>query len=382
MSEPVTLESVDYPHAIFLPEVCYLPTSGTMRWPLDVGFTDFALSVQGAMGPAGVVFQQMLQRLKLMLAAWFEIVPNNKEEFVIPSCAFNEFYDLHYLAIDNGQWPSTSTVLDQEAPPLLDMLHGHLWLLWCDKKLTTASKTNRQHLNTYLNIGEKLVLAETYLGANITGRFFPNYAHHFKVTNGWPTDNATIQFFYKLVHLPFLSYQAKQYDPMEVDLHQPQLALLEFETREEKMSDLHKSRTLKYTKVQPKQKPPNKKPGETAKARPESHPKGALNGALDIPESVGDYSPSPYVSQRTTPMESAQAKPRKLEDELMASTAPSVASLGVGNEGATCVLRRFDPLVKKLETAEDRKLAPEQYKNVCRLAACCTSLCTTPATGG
>jgi hypothetical protein len=56
-----------------------------MRWPLDVGFSDFAASIQGAMGPAGVVFQQMLQGLKPMLAAWFEAVANNKEEFVFSS---------------------------------------------------------------------------------------------------------------------------------------------------------------------------------------------------------------------------------------------------------------------------------------------------------
>jgi hypothetical protein len=37
------------------------------------------------MGPAGMVFQQMLQGLKPMLAAWFETVQNNKEEFAIPT---------------------------------------------------------------------------------------------------------------------------------------------------------------------------------------------------------------------------------------------------------------------------------------------------------
>jgi hypothetical protein len=74
---------------------------------------------------------------------------------------------------------------------------------------------------------------------------------------------------------------------------------------------------------------------------------------------VGGYSPSPYVSRCTTPMESARAKPRKLEDKLTASTTPSDVSLGVGNVGVTCALQRFDPLVGKLETTEGRKLVPE-----------------------
>jgi hypothetical protein len=55
MGETVMLEAADYPCTIFLPEVCNLPTG--MRWPLEVGFSDFAASIQGAMGPAGMVFQ-------------------------------------------------------------------------------------------------------------------------------------------------------------------------------------------------------------------------------------------------------------------------------------------------------------------------------------
>jgi hypothetical protein len=66
-------------------------------------------------------------------------------------------------------------------------------------------------------------------------------------------------------------------------------------------------------------------------------------------------------------MDSSSSKPRRLEEELTASTTPSAApAIAVG---ATCALKRFDPLVGKLDTAEGRKLAPEEYKNVCRLLA-------------
>jgi hypothetical protein len=80
ISEIVMVEAADHLRTIFLPEVCNLLTG--IRWPLDVGFSDFAASIQGAMGPAGVVFQHMLQGLKPMLAAWFEAVEKKKQEFV------------------------------------------------------------------------------------------------------------------------------------------------------------------------------------------------------------------------------------------------------------------------------------------------------------
>jgi hypothetical protein len=109
------------------------------------------------------------------------------------NCPFLDFYDKKYPAIDNGEWPSL--IVDREGfSPLLDMMNGHLWWLWCDRMLTTEFKLNCQYLNTYLTIGEKVCLADTYLGVVIPGRFCPNFAHHFKVTNGWPTDTQKTHF--------------------------------------------------------------------------------------------------------------------------------------------------------------------------------------------
>jgi hypothetical protein len=107
--------------------------------------------------------------------------------FVIRGCAFLPVYDLGYPAIDSGHNPET--ILDNECfSPLLDMLHGHVWRLWCDRILTTDRKMNRNHLQTYLSLVESAITADTYLGVALPGRFCPNYAYHFKVVNGWPTD--------------------------------------------------------------------------------------------------------------------------------------------------------------------------------------------------
>jgi hypothetical protein len=80
------------------------------------------------------------------------------------------------MAIDTGTTPPT--VLDNEGfSPLLDMLNGHLWGLWCDRSLTTDTKLNRQYRSTAM-------MAET-LGAAIPGHFCSNFAYHFKVANKW-----------------------------------------------------------------------------------------------------------------------------------------------------------------------------------------------------
>jgi hypothetical protein len=350
----VTFEGDDYPRAILLPEVCNLPVG--MRWPVDIRFKDFYLSIQGAMGPAGQVFQQMLLSMETTLAEWFEAIDDHTVGFSVPSCPFLPFYDQHYPALDTGEWPSS--VADREGfSPLMDMVNGHLWRLWCERMLTTESKWNRQHLNAYLLIGEKACLAETYLGATIPGRFCPNFAHHFKVTNGWPTDTAKSKFLREFQHLPLISHQAQQYDPMEVDLHQPHLELLPFKTREERMSEDHRNKTPRFTEVVPATPTRTKaveKPPSTALVVPQV----AQPFHLEIPDTVRKFSPSPTQLRRLTPMGSAPALPRRLEDELSAMSNPTSTSGGI-----------FNPLTGTVYTAEGRGCATEIFLNVCRLLA-------------
>jgi hypothetical protein len=104
------------------------------------------------------------------------------------STPFLPLYDKHFPVIDTGNWPDTVQDTDGFSP-LMDMLNGHVWRLWCDRILTTKSKMNRQYLETYLSLGASAITADTYLGADIPGRFCPNYAYHFTVVNGWPTDS-------------------------------------------------------------------------------------------------------------------------------------------------------------------------------------------------
>jgi hypothetical protein len=351
----ISFESTDYPRSIFLPEVCNLPVG--MRWPVDVGYKDFYLSIQGALGLAGQVFQQMLNTMKPLLAEWFEAVEENEAQFSIPSCPFLPFYDENYPALDNGEWPSVIT--DTEGfSPLLDMLNGHLWRIWCDRMLTTSPPLNRQYLNKFLKIGEKAINADTYLGAKIPGRFCPNFAHHFKVTNGWPTDTKTNRFLCEFNHPPIISHNATQFDPIDIDLHQPQLALMTFQTRDELMSESHKAKTPKYTEISVQQTPPRPKAGDKPiKRREENLPSRPLN--LEIPTTVKRFSPSPNVIRRLTPaVDSAASIPRRLEDELSAITNPTSVSGG-----------SYNPLSATVYTAEGRLTATNIFLNVCRLLA-------------
>jgi hypothetical protein len=350
----ITYESSDYPRSIFLPEVCNLPIG--MRWPGDVGYKDFYHSIQGALGLAGQVFQKMIKAMQPLLVEWFEAVEENEARFSIPSCPFLTFYDENYPALDNGEWPSV--IIDTEGfSPLLDMLNSHLWRIWCDRMLTTETKLNRQYLQQFLMIGEKAINVDTYLGAKIPGRFCPNFAHHFKVTNGWPTDTKTTRFLREFQHPPIISHNAMQFDPIEVDLHQPTLALMTFQTRDELMSDNHKAKTPKYTEISvqtPLRPNTADKPVKRREIIPQSRP---LN--LEIPVTVKKFTPSPNVLRRLTPsMGPAASIPRRLEDELSAVTNPTSASGG-----------SYNPLSATVYTAEGRLTATNIFLNVCRLLA-------------
>ena len=338
--------------AIFLPEVCNLPVG--MRWPTDIGLKDFKRSIQGALGPVGQVFLQMLTDLDKPLTAWFKAVETVPARFSLASCPFLEFYDQNYPGIDNGEWPDT--IVDTEGfSPLLDMMNGHLWRLWCDRMLTKETKLNREYLNIYLKIGESVITEMTYLGAKIPGRFCPNFAHHFKVTNGWPTDTATTKFLREFHHRPLLSYQALQHDPMEVDLNQPQLALGALRTREELMSENHRSKTPKFSEVPPKT--PTRKEVIDMTGR---KPTKTGNYGLKIPSpSIKPFTPDQMAIRKPTPMESAPPTQRRLEDDLHASVKPLVP-VGGGS---------FNPITATVYTTDGRGVATDAFLNVCRLLA-------------
>ena len=61
MSEKVTGAGTSSLRTFYLPEVCNLPLG--MRWPVDIGWEDCFSSIQGAMGPAGQIFQHVLTGL-------------------------------------------------------------------------------------------------------------------------------------------------------------------------------------------------------------------------------------------------------------------------------------------------------------------------------
>jgi hypothetical protein len=171
IGQSVLIEGVSHQRAFFLPEVCNLPLG--LRWPASIGFDDFALSISAAFGKPSDHFLSILTALQPSLALWFASIARDPTPYVIQGCVFLAFYDSHFRCIPTGDYPAS--LLDKQAfSPLADMLNGFLWRLWC----------------AYLLAGEQAITASSYLGANILARFCPNFVYHFKVTNGWPTDEA------------------------------------------------------------------------------------------------------------------------------------------------------------------------------------------------
>jgi hypothetical protein len=351
--------AVTYHRAIFLPEVCNFPLG--MRWPTDIGYDDFKSSIQGALGVSGAVFIKTLQSMEEILDDWFTNVEINAAGFSIPSCPFLLFYDKYYPGIDNGEWPSAIT--DREGfSPLLDMMNGYLWRIWCDRMLTTATPVNRQYLNTYLQIGDKVPKGMTYLGAEIPARFCPNFAYHFKVTNGWPTDTVTNTFLKEFLHPPLISHQAKQYDPVEIDLHQPELMMEVFKTREEKRSASHKARTPRTSVVKPVAAQPAT---PTLDKRPTTREKGERRTPLSIPSAVKQFSPSGVSPMRHSSRRDTLPIQRSLDNELQGDFDPTRPVMTPIAKPSTI----FNPTTATIYTAEGRGAATDTFMNVCRLLA-------------
>jgi hypothetical protein len=366
MCTMVTDGQTTLPRTIFLPEVCNMPTG--MRWPVTIGLPDFLSSIQGAYGQASGHFHQALSALGPALALWFQAIAADPSAFVIQSCPFLPMYDIAYPAIDTGINPET--ILDNEGfSPLLDMLNAHVWRLWCDRILVTDTKINRNHLNTYLSFGESAITADTYLGVPIPGRFCPNYAYHFQVVNGWPTDTQERRFLGEFEHLPLVSYQAQQYARIEVDLHQPTTRVPPLRTREECTSAAHQSRTPRFS--YPKKSPLLNTVIPTTPTGKGHPPPSPLKGTpISIPSTVQPYNPSPLGLNHVPRMATTSAQ-RRLDDELLAQQTPTRGQLVPTPEplAATSKLSRFDPLTATVYTAEGRLAATDVFLNTCRLLA-------------
>ena len=275
-------------------------------------------------------------------------------------CTLLLFYDKYYPGIDNGEWPSA--IIDREGfSPLLDMMNGYLWRIWCDRMLTTATPVNRQYLNTYLQIGDKVPKSMTYLGAEIPARFCPNFAYHFKVVNGWPTDTVTNTFLKEFLHPPLISHQAIQYDPVDIDLHQPELLMEVFKTREEKRSASHKGRTPRTSVVKQGVVPTSSTPSDNRIATRETRER---NTHLSIPSAVKPFSPSATSPIRNNRLGMLPTQ-RSLDAELQGGFDPTSAV-------PTPVAKptpSFNPTTATIYTAEGRGVATDTFLNVCRLLA-------------
>jgi hypothetical protein len=143
------------------------------------------------------------------LEPWFNKVATDHQLFLVPGKQFLPLYNDPFPDIDTGEWPDSAP--DPEAfSPIMEMLNGFVWRLWCNRILTTATVMNRNYLTSYLAIGEAATTPTTYLRATIPGQLCPNFAYHFTI-DGWPTDSANVAtagFLAIFEHLPMISWQA------------------------------------------------------------------------------------------------------------------------------------------------------------------------------
>jgi hypothetical protein len=360
------------------PEVCNLPLG--LRWPTNIGFQEFAASIRAVLGKNSPPFEAVLQALKHLLEPWFNKVATDYQLFLVPGKQFLPLYDDHFPDIDTGAWPDSAP--DPEAfSPIMEMLNGFVWRLWCDRILTTATVMNRNYLTSYLAIGEAAITPTTYLGATIPGRFCPNFAYHFRI-DGWPTDSAnsaTAGFLAIFEHMPMISWQAQQHDRITVNLHQlAASSLLPIQTREQLSSAQHKARTPAYSAVPtplgmvPKPPVPATLPTLPTRGLPGSVP--ATPQRPNMPAKYKDYTPSPHHST-TLSVASVVLPPnrRLILDEIIPAKHPGAVNVS-----------RYNPLTATIYTDVGRLDVNDIFLNCCRLAAHHTTRfqLTDIATGG
>jgi hypothetical protein len=86
----------------------------------------------------------------------------------------------------------------------------------CDQVLAIGTVQARTFFALYLARGEMALNADSYFGAKLPGRFFPNFAYHFRVANNWPARPDPLE---DLAKLHTVSLRAQEFDPVVIDLH-------------------------------------------------------------------------------------------------------------------------------------------------------------------
>jgi hypothetical protein len=97
------------------------------------------------------------------------------------------------------------------------MRYGLTWQLHCDSILSTTVGPGLVHFQTFLNRGAAGINDTTYLGADLPGRFCPNFGFHFKtVNNSWPTPANPLPHF---AHRKHVSLDVQDYAIVTIDVH-------------------------------------------------------------------------------------------------------------------------------------------------------------------
>jgi hypothetical protein len=222
-------------------------------------------------------------------------------------------------------------------------------------------------------MGETAITADTYLGMAIPGRLCPNYAHHFTVANGWPTDTTGKKFLAEFQHLPMISFQAQQYDTVEIDLYQTEVSVPPLATREEQTSARHKSNTPRYSYAKVLGKVASTTPTSPAKSLLPVPPNRTAISPLVIPSTNKKYSPSPSGAFRRQPIMQTNSAQRRLDDDLKATAPPAALPVQPPTMDPTmCSIlkpNRFDPIKATVHTHEGRAVATDIFMNICSLLA-------------
>ena len=362
-----TTSGVHY-RAFYLPEVCGMPLG--LVWPTTIGYENFLASIQCLRSDYNH-FLQVLVALQPQLAPWFSALQLDPIPFTTPSVPFLMLYDKGFPAVETGESPDL--IVDVQAfSPLQEMMHGYLWRLTCDGVLATGTPDARRLFAVFLARGETAITPASYFGANIPGRFCPNFAYHFKVANDWPT---RVNPLTDLASLFTVSARAQEYDPITIDLHIDVHPEIQLHTHDQASAEAHRLSTPRYSAA-PAAAPPtifepvtepappleDPEPISQDAIFPQGYPPRGSYDSLHLPAPATLYSPPTRQLEQHQFPSGPPAPHRSLSNAFSASMHPAASFLPP-------VTRTSDPTIASIVTEQGRNEASQEFLNCCRLLA-------------
>jgi hypothetical protein len=162
-------------------------------------------------------FLLTLEQFSPRLDAWLQQATGRPDQFACEAFYYADLADHQFPCLNTGAVPS-SVSCAMALSPLLDMRYLYAWRLLLDSLLSNSkAKDNVPVIRVFLERAVACMTSDTYLGVVLPPELTPNFAFHFYILHGLPTND--VNPFTDFMRSELVSTIAQTYAQIPIQVH-------------------------------------------------------------------------------------------------------------------------------------------------------------------